>query len=188
MKIKSLMTSLILALPPILLCSIGARAQALASRTDAPQADFSARTQCDPSLPIRIELIPENQPLVGQTARFRLEVDSDLDPDLVLDMRVEYETPPRLQMRADLSNDPQTLAKSGRSRLRLGVIVPDEARYSIRARLIVRLMDGKTISQTAVRWIDLGAEDPPEGMIGRIVDPDGTGIRIYQGTTVRRPL
>jgi hypothetical protein len=79
----------------------------------------------------------------------------------------------------------QILAKSGRSHLEFGVIVPDESRYSIHARLIVRLTNGKTISQTAVRWIDLGAEDPPEGMIGRIVDPDGAAIRVYQGVTVR---
>jgi Flp pilus assembly protein CpaB len=64
--------------------------------------------------------------------------------------------------------------------------VPDESRYAIRARLIVHLTNGKTISQTAIRWIDLGAEDPPEGMIGRIVNPDGTAIRVYQGETVRR--
>ena len=85
----------------------------------------------------------------------------------------------------DAGREPQGLAKSGRSRLEFAVTVPDESRYSIRARLIVRLTNGKTISQTAVRWIDLGAEDPPEGMIGRIVDSDGVGIRVYQGITVR---
>ena len=148
--------------------------------------DTSTRTRCDVSLPIRVELVPENEPHVGQAARFRVEVDSNLDPDQVVDMRVEYETPPKLQMQNELSGEPQILAKSGRSQLRCSVMVPDESRYSIRARLVVRLTNGKSISQTAIRWIDLGAEDPPEGMIGRIVNPDGTAIRVYQGATVRR--
>jgi hypothetical protein len=149
---------------------------------ESPEA---RRTHCDLSLPIRVELVPLSEPRVRQAARFRVEVESDLDPDLVQDARVEYELPDRVRMLDDARREPQGLAKSGPSRLEFAVIVPDESRYSIRARLIVRLTNGRTISQTAVRWIDLGAEDPPEGMIGRIVDPDGVGIRVYQGVTVR---
>ena len=166
--------------------SVSGRGQAPVRDQNTVRHETPWRTQCDPSLPISVELVPENEPRVGLTARFRFEVRSDLDPDLIRDMRVEYETPPRLQIRSDLSREPERLAKSGRSQLRFGVVVPDEARYSIRARVIVTLTNGKTISQTAVHWIDLGAEDPPEGMVGRIVDPDGTGIRVYQGTTARK--
>ena len=150
---------------------------------ESPEA---GRTHCDLSLPIHVELVPLSEPHVGQAARFRVEVESNLDPDLVQDARVEYELPDRVRMLDDAGREPQGLAKSGRSRLEFAVTVPDESRYSIRARLIVRLTNSKTISQTAVRWIDLGAEDPPEGMIGRIVDPDGGGIRVYQGITARK--
>jgi hypothetical protein len=170
----------------VLLASVSLGIRAEGQRESAFAQAEAGRTRCDPSLPIRIELIPSSEPHVGQTARFRVEVESDLDPDLVQDMRVQYELPDRVRMFDDSRSEPRTLAKSGRSRLELGVIVPDESRYSIRARLIVRLTNGKTISQTAIRWIDLGAEDPPEGMIGRNVDADGVGIRVYQGTTVRR--
>jgi len=164
--------------------SLGIRPQGYSDSQAAIAED--GRTHCDPSLPIRIELIPLSEPRLGQPARFRVEVQSDLDPDLVQDARVEYELPDRVQMVDDARREPRFVTKSGPSRLEFGVIVPDEARYSIRARLIVRLANGETISQTAVRWIDLGAEDPPEGMIGRIVDPDGVGIRVYQGLTVRK--
>lgn len=144
-------------------------------------------TQCDPSLPIRIELVPENEPRPGQTARFRVEVESLLDPDQVRDMRIEYRTSDRLRLRTLADGRDAAPRRSGRTDLGIEVVVPDESRYSVRARLIVEFTDGRTIAQTAVRWIDLGEEDPPEGMAGRIVDPDGTGIRVYQGMTVRGP-
>ena len=142
-------------------------------------------TRCDISLPITVEMVPLNEPKVGQAARFEVLVNSRIDPDLVEDIRVEYELPQRVRFAPGVSSAPALLARSGRSRLELGAIVPDQARYRIQARVIVQLTNGKTVSQTAVRWIDLGQEDPPEGMIGRIVDPDGTGIRVYQGQAVK---
>jgi hypothetical protein len=142
-------------------------------------------TRCDISLPITVEMVPLNEPQVGQAARFEVLVNSRIDPDLGEEIRVEYELPERVRFAPGISSAPALLARSGRSRLELGAVVPDQARYPIRARVIVQLTNGKTVSQTAVRWIDLGSEDPPEGMIKRIVDPDGTGIRVYQGRTVK---
>lgn len=142
-------------------------------------------TRCDVSIPIRIELAPLNEPEVGKVAKFQVKIESLLDPDLVEDMRVEYELPSQLRLEADNQAAPAVLLKSGRSQFEMGVRIPDESRYAIRARLVVRLTNGKTIGQTAIRWVDLGDEDPPEGMIGRIVNADGTGIRVYPGVTVR---
>lgn len=142
-------------------------------------------TRCDISIPITIRMEPLNQPEVGKAARFQVMVDSKIDPDLVEEMRVEYEMPERVRLAPGSNSSPALLARSGKSRLELAAIVPDQARYSIRARVIVNLRNGKTISQTAVQWIDLGSEDAPEGMIGRIVDPDGTGIRVYEGRVVK---
>jgi len=142
-------------------------------------------TSCDPSVPIRIEMIPLNQPEAGRQALFQVTTDSNLDPDLVRNSWVEYEVPERLRRSPEPLERREIGRRSGRSRLELGVIIPDESRYEIRARYVVQLADGNTIAQTAVRWIDLGEEDPPDGMIGRIVDPDGTGIRVYQGVKVR---
>jgi hypothetical protein len=88
--------------------------------------------------------------------------------------------------RAELLDTRDVIRRDRRGESRMALIIPDGARYQIRARIVVELRNGKTISQTAVRWIDLGEEDPPEGMLRRIVDPDGSGIRVYQGTTVRR--
>ncbi len=142
-------------------------------------------TRCDPSLPILIDLVPLNAPEVGQTARFGVRVESSLDPDLIKRSRVEYETPSRMRRITDAEEEREILGPQGRGRAELKLVVPDKKRYEIRARLIVQLVTGQTISQTAVRWIDLGEEDPPEGMIDRIAGPDGTGIRVYQGQTVR---
>jgi len=142
-------------------------------------------TSCDPSVPIRIEMIPLNQPEAGRVARFRVTTDSSLDPDLVRNSWVEYEMPEGSRRSPESLERLEIGRRSGRSRLELGVIIPDERRYEIRARYVVQLADGNTIAQTAVRWVDLGEEDPPDGMIGRIVDPDGTGIRVYQGVKVR---
>ena len=67
----------------------------------------------------------------------------------------------------------------------MDLVFPREDRYEIRARLVLELADGKTIAQTAVRYVELGAARPPEGMIGRIVDSNGNGVRVYQGVAVR---
>ena len=64
---------------------------------------------------------------------------------------------------------PQVLHRAGRTDLELGVMLPDQARYPVRARLVVRLADGKTISQTAARWVGIsergssGRNDRPHG-------------------------
>jgi hypothetical protein len=144
-------------------------------------------TRCEPSIPVSIELIPLNQPAVGQTTRFRVVVASNLDPDLVHDMQLLYEVPARVRTTAQTGSSLRLSGKAGSTSLELGIILPDQARYPIRARLVVHLANGRTISQTAVRWVGLSAEDHPEGMLGRIVEPDGTGIRLYRGETIREP-
>jgi hypothetical protein len=142
-------------------------------------------TRCDPSIPISIELTPLNQPALGRPTRFGVTIVSRLDPDLIQDMQLLYELPARVRMTAQAGAAPPALRKSGRTDLELGVMLPDRSRYPIRARLVVLLANGKTISQTAVRWAGLSGEDQPEGMIGRITDPDGTGIRVYRGETIK---
>src|SRR2546425_560020 len=117
--------SLVVVLALLASFSLGIRAR---SHGDSQVAKAEAgRTHCDPSLPIRVELIPLSEPRVGQPARFRVEVESDLDPDLVQDARVDYELPERMRMLDASRREPQVLAKSGPSRLEFGVIVPDEA-------------------------------------------------------------
>lgn len=174
-------------------CAALACVSAISLRVEA-QTGFTVRgnsslppdaTRCDVSLPITVEMVPLNEPEVGQAAKFQVLVDSKIDPDLVESIRVEYELPDGIRLAPGTSSAPAALARSGKSRLELGAIIPDQARYALRARLIVQLTNGKSISQTAVRWIDLGPEDQPEGMIGRIVNPDGTGIRVYQGQAVK---
>src|SRR5205809_7622341 len=61
---------------------------------ESPEA---GRTHCDFSLPIHVELVPLSEPHVGQAARFGVEVESDLYPDLVQDARVEYELRVRIR-------------------------------------------------------------------------------------------
>jgi hypothetical protein len=99
-------------------------------------------------------------------------------------MQLLYEIPARVRMIALAGSVPQVLHRAGRTNLELGVILPDQARYPIRARLVVHLANGKTLSQTAARWVGISGEDRPAGMIGRVVDPDGTGIRVYRGETI----
>lgn len=142
-------------------------------------------THCDILLPIRIELVPLNSPEPGKTANFQVQVESSLDPDIVGRSWVEYEIPPAVR-RSGSPVGPGLLAKSGASVLDLAVEAPDRLPYAIRARLVVELTSGITISRTATRWINLREDAVPEGMIRRVVDPDGTGIRIYQGVTVRQ--
>jgi hypothetical protein len=97
---------------------------------------------------------------------------------------MEYDLPPKWLRPAALQLDAPVINKSGRTRLEVGLIIPDEARYEIRARVVLTLRNGVRLSQTAVHWVDLGSEDPPAGMIGRIENRDGSGIRIYRGVTV----
>jgi hypothetical protein len=142
-------------------------------------------TRCDISLPLQVELTPLNQPEVGKIARFRVDAQVFLDPDLIESSWVEYDLPARVQRSADTSDARGILSRTGRTgRAQLGVIVPNNQRYEIRARLFVRLINGRTLTQTAVRQINLG-NVPPEGMIGRMTDPDGNEIQVYQGVTVR---
>src|SRR5688572_15540096 len=86
-------------------------------------------TRCDISLPITVEMVPLNEPQVGQAARFEVLVNSRIDPDLVQEIRVEYELPQRVRFAPGISSAPALLARSGRSRLELGAVVPDQARY-----------------------------------------------------------
>jgi hypothetical protein len=165
--------------------SYHAKAQAPGKLTSRYSDLPPGATRCDPSLPIWIDLSPMNQPTAGGAARFEVKVESMLDPDLVRNSYVEYEVPPRIRRLASAQGRQAVLNNSGRGRTEMEVVVPDESRYEIRALLVVELVTGQVLKQTAVRWIDLGEEDPPAGMIGRITKPDGTGIRIYSGATVR---
>ncbi len=148
------------------------------------QAD-PAETRCDPSLPIHVELAPLGQPEAGKVMRLLVSVRSDLDPDLVRAARVEYELPQGWLRMPDILERREIVRLRSRIRREVGVVIPDAARREIRARFVVNLNNGRTISQGASCWIDPGDPDPPAGMIGRIIDRDGTGIRIYRGTTSR---
>jgi hypothetical protein len=138
----------------------------------------------EPSLPLDIELVPLDKPSLGRITRFQLLVESHLDPDLVRDVQIVFDLPPNWQRPAALLEKSGPLEKSGLNRLELGLIVPDESRHEIRARVIVTLRNGRQISNTAVQWVDLGSPDPPAGMIGRIENRDGSGIRVYRGVAV----
>jgi hypothetical protein len=139
-------------------------------------------TRCDARIPLAIELVPLTEPRVGATARFAVEVESRLDPDAVRDLRVEYEISPGLRLEVDdRPRRPARLALRGRNRLELGLGVPDERRHVVRARVVADLAGGGSVAQTAVRWIDLGDEDAPEGYLGRVTTVEGQGIRVYQG-------
>jgi hypothetical protein len=146
----------------------------------------TAATACDALIPLHINLVPVGQPRIGGRLNFEVTVESGIDPDLIKSSRIEYELPRRLRETAEAPDARDVIGRQRHGRARMGLTIPDEGRYEIRARIVLELRNGKTISQTAVRWIDLGEEDPPEGMIGRMVNPDGSGVRVYQGTTVRR--
>jgi hypothetical protein len=137
-------------------------------------------TPCDISIPIRISLVPLNASQVGSATRFRVDVESSLDPDLVRSMKVEYEVPERMRRAPDFLPTMEIPQQTEQGSFELGIVVPDEARYRIRARLVVQLVDGRTISQTATRWINLG-EHVPDDMVGTMQAPDGIGVRIYRG-------
>ncbi len=144
-----------------------------------------AETRCDPSLPIHVELDPVGQPEVGRSLRFLVSVRSDLDPDLVRSARVEYEPPGIWSRTPDLLERREVTRLRNRIRREISITIPDASRREILARFVVNLNNGRTISRAASFWIDPGDPDPPAGMIGRIIDRDGTGIRIYRGTTSR---
>ncbi len=163
---------------------LGMGAQMGSPRQSSEYGRPAQATRCDLTVPLQIDLSPLNEPQVGLPARFAVSIKSGIDPDLVKRMWLEYEYPERMrQPLASLENleFPRT-ARNGRREMQ--VLVPDKGRYQIRARLMVELINGKTISKTATRWINLG-NAAPDGMIDRIAAPDGTGIRVYQGITVR---
>jgi hypothetical protein len=143
-------------------------------------------TRCDLSLPLQVEFSALSEPAVGRTTRFEVEAETALDPDLIRSSWIEYDIPSRMRTLPDRAEKRQMLGQTGRGRTVLDVVIPDESRYEIRARLVVELISGGILSRTAVRWIDLGEEDVPPGMIARTFNPDGTGIRIYRGITERR--
>ncbi len=139
--------------------------------------------RCDLSAPVEIELIPVDTFQVGRTARFQVRIESQIDPSLVQRMWVEYEIPERLRAASGLSNRLEVLKSRGTQKYEYRVAVPDRKRYEVRARLKVQFVDGTTMGRTAVRFVDVG-RNPPEGMVGRITNPDGTGIRVYQGQPI----
>jgi hypothetical protein len=171
----------------IVLLSAGIAAGLSSDGPDSPAGMLPAgATQCDPSLPIQVELIPLNDPQTGQTAEFEIRTESQLDPDLIQNSWIEYEVNVR-GVRPDRSSPAARVAigRMNRDQRRFGFRLVDELRREVRARYVVRLIDGRTVAQTAVRWVDPGAQDPPEGQIGTIVDPDGTAIRVYRGVSGR---
>jgi hypothetical protein len=141
-------------------------------------------TRCDLSLPLQIDLIPIETVPPGQTTRFQVDVQSGLDPDRISNMWVEYEYPGQAGKAPEMAADRREVRRSGHTRLEFGLVIPGTESYRIRARVMVLLNDGHLISQTATRWINADAR-APEDMIGRIMNPDGSGIRVYQGLTVR---
>ncbi|HYK89647.1 MAG TPA: hypothetical protein VE398_12800 [Acidobacteriota bacterium] len=152
------------------------------ARSEGPRP--ANATPCALTVPIRISLTPLNEPGAGGTARFSVSVESGVDPDLVRRMWIEYEIPERMRRGRESPANRELPRTAAKNRDEFNVGIPDQGRYAIRARLMVELTDGNTISRTATRWINLG-NTAPDGMIGRITDPDGTGIRVYQGDTER---
>ena len=137
-------------------------------------------TQCNLSIPIRIELAPVDGLKVGQTTRFEVRVESEIEPALVRKMWVDYEVSEKLHAASGFAGRREFTVRKGRQLQQIGFVIPDRQRHQIRARLKVQFVDGKIIARTAIRYVDLG-QNPPDGMIGRLVDPDGTGIRVYEG-------
>jgi hypothetical protein len=159
-------------------------AQSGASWTQEEASRPAQATRCDLSIPLQVFLTPLNEPKAGSTARFSVSIESGIDPDLVRRLWVEYEIPERIRPGREFLENREIPRLTRTSRQELDLPLADEGRYQIRARLMVELVSGQTISKTATRWIN-PRNALPEGVIGRIVDPDGTGIRVYQGVTVR---
>ncbi len=151
----------------------------------APGIAEEAETRCDPALPFSVALVPLDRPEAGRNVRLQLRIDSSLDPDRIRSARIEYEIPARFRNPGTLIEDPRIPLRRGTTRAQFALRVPDEARHELRARLVISLEGGREISQTASCWIDAGEPDPPAGMIGRVPDRDGAGVRIYQGVTAR---
>ena len=159
-----------------------AEAQEAPSKDASRAARPANATKCDLSIPLQVALTPLNEPRAGSTARFALTFTSGIDPDLVKSMWIEYEVPDRLKSRETSFANHEIPRMTRSSRQELDLAMPEQGRYRVRARLMVELTDGRTISKTATRWIGDG---PPEGVIGRIGAPDGTGIQVYQGVSGR---
>jgi hypothetical protein len=139
---------------------------------------------CEPSLPVEIKWFVRENPVVGRPASFQVVVESHYDPDLVREIQVAYDLPSNWPRPAALPEKPTRIDKTGRHHLDLVLIVPDEDRYQLRARVILTLRNGERLSTTAVHSVDLGTEDPPARMLGRIENRDGTGIRVYRGVSL----
>jgi hypothetical protein len=142
-------------------------------------------TRCDLSIPISIGMLPLNSPSAGESARFQVVVESTLDPDVVKRSWIEYSVRRRGMLPRESVEQREGLGRGREDRFEIGVPIADTTRHEIRARYVVELKSGNRIAQTAVRWVDLGDEDAADGLIGRIENPDGTGVRVYRGTTVK---
>jgi|WetSurMetagenome_2_1015567.scaffolds.fasta_scaffold13522_1 hypothetical protein len=166
----------------IAIITLGMRAKAQVTPDPPPQSNSRPpnATACDISIPIRISMVPLNVSQVGSAARFRVAVESSLDPDLVRSMKVEYEVPARMPRTPDFNSSMEIPQRTEQGSYEFGVVVPDESRYRIRVRLVVQLVDGRTISQTATRWINLGKR-VPDDLVGIMETADGAGILIYRG-------
>jgi hypothetical protein len=149
------------------------------------RAQTNGRTRCDSLIPLKIEMIPVSEAVPGGTAQFQVDVQSGIDPDEVKSTHIEYEVPESLRRTLALSQNRDLPLRQGRAKTRFEIRIPDRRAYEIRARVVVELRNGGTVSQTAVRWLNVGPDYRPDGMIGRVVLPDGAGIRIYQGSTAR---
>ncbi len=150
-----------------------------------PHPPVPSRTTCDSLIPLRVDLVPLTEPKPGSVLRLQVEVQSGLDPDQVRSARIEYRVPEPLRRSLAAAQDHDVLLRQGRGRAQLEVTIPDREAYEIRARLVVELRNGRTVAQTAVRWINAGPDYRPQGMIGRVTLPDGAGIRVYRGVTAR---
>jgi hypothetical protein len=181
--------SIFLATTAAVLCSLSVCHLRLTAQDPATKGSTGCpipaqATRCDLSIPLEVALNPLAEPAAGRDITFAVDIKSGLDPDLVKRMWLEYEYPESMaRIRPSLAE--REIARTTRGgRRELGLFVPDRGRYRIQARLRVELADGRTISTTATHWINIG-NALPEGMVGRIVSPDGTGVRVYQGSTVR---
>lgn len=150
-----------------------------------PHPPAPSRTTCDSLIPLSVDLVPLTDPKPGGVLQLQVEVQSGLDPDEVRSTRIEYQVPQPLRRSLAAAQDRDIPLRQGRGRTRLSVTIPDREAYEIRARVVVELRNGRTVAQTAVRWVNAGPDYRPQGMIGRVVLPDGAGIRVYQGVTAR---
>ncbi len=160
------------------------RSQSRVESQPSAAAGPKQTTRCDVSVPLHLEVVPLNQPAVGQAARFQIEVGNSLDPDLIRSSWIEYELPERVQRAGRNLQNRDILGKTTAGRAQLAVIVSDDQRYEIRARYVIQLTNGRTIARTAVREINIG-DVPPPAVLGRIHDSGGNGIRVYRGATTR---